>query len=118
MATINPDPCGAMICAACRAATKLDRTPTSTICQSDSGFSQNGAGSVRFSGSANALLTRMSSRPCSRSTCANSAATASSSAWSTGTAMPVPPRRETSSAVSPTVPGNGEEPGVTVRPVT
>ena len=44
MATIRPDFCGTMIFAACHAATKFERTPTSTISQLDSGFSQNGCG--------------------------------------------------------------------------
>src|SRR6266542_1396912 len=56
-----------------------------------SGFSQNARAPFCASFSAQALLTRMSSLPSSRPTWSNRALTWSSSAWSTRTAIPLPP---------------------------
>ena len=68
------------------------------------GSSQNRVGPIISSRMIAALLTRMSSLPCSARTRSNSAFVCSSSAWSTWAAMPSPPAAVTSSAVSPIVP--------------
>ena len=64
------------------------------------GCSQNGAPHMRSFGIVKTLFTSTSSRPASSRTRPNSVSTAASSAWSTCTATPWPPRRSISSAVA------------------
>ena len=85
---------------------------------SASGFSQKPPLLINSSCRKVALLTRMSSLPCSAATRSNSAFTSLSFAWSQATAMPLPPAAVTASAVLATVPGSGAAPSCTVRPVT